>query len=296
MLNLYKTLNKTSPRFSRTFATGLIQRESIQQYKNESVKLIAIPINTKKTFVYFKHSDHLTNKKSKLIKWEQTIVQKCKNVWAKMEKSPKRINMKTVSLVNQYMNRIPWQENSLLSIPGENYIMKRIAQEEPNTLKTMTAKQYKRIDPPPKLVPISIYSPNNLKSNKLMTQLTELSQWGLKYHLREVYKCILLLPLTVPIILVPIVPNVPGFYLTYRIYCNMKAYLGAKHLHRIIKDDMCTFKQNDEYDKIISEGALTSDKIDQITELFGINEINSTLKRSLLQESKTKTTTTSSYN
>lgn len=295
MINLYKSSLKPAVRLYRPFTTSLIKRNSLQQCNNESVKLIAIPINSNKTYVYFKHSEQLSNRKSKLIRWEQTAVNKCKQFWNKMEKSPKPINIKIVSLVHQYMNRIPWQEDSLLSIPGEHYIMKRIEHEASSSsssskmegvIKTMTAKQYMQTSPPPKLVPVSIYHPDSLSSDKLTSQLNELSRLGLKYHIKEIYKCLLVLPLTLPLVLVPIVPNIPGFYLSYRIYCNLKAYLGAKHLQKMLADDVMTFKQIKEYNDIISDDSkLTVEKIGQITNLFDINEINSTLKRSLSQES-----------
>lgn len=290
MLNVYKSSVRSSLRLHRPFTTSLVKRNSLQQYNNEPVKLIAIPITSNKTYVHFKHSDQISNKKSKLIRWEQTVVKKCKHFWSKMEKSPKPINIKIVSLVRQYMNRIPWQEDSLLSIPGEHYIMKRIQQEASSKMegvvKTMTAKQYMQTSPPPKLVPVSIYHPDTLSSEKLTSQLNELSRLGLKYHIKEIYKCLLILPFTLPLALVPIVPNIPGFYLSYRIYCNLKAYMGAKHLQKMLKDDMITFKQIKEYNDIISgNNQLTVQTIGEVTSLFDINEINATLKRSLLQES-----------
>lgn len=268
---------------------------SLQQYTNEPVKLIAIPITKNKTYIYFKHLDHFTNKKSKLIQLEQNVVAKCSAVWEKMKKSPQRINIKIVTFINKYMNQIPWQEKSLRSIPGEHYIMKRIKVGKPYGLKAgqavkmITARQYKKANPQPEVIPIAVYYPTDItKKSRLLSQLNELSRWGLKYHLKEIYKCLILLPLTIPLALIPIVPNIPGFYLIYRIYCNMKAYLGARHLQQILKDNLLEFKELQEYNGIFSDSPdLTKAKIDQITRLLNVDEINSHLKNSLLQESET---------
>lgn len=40
---------------------------------------------------------------------------------------------------------------------------------------------------------------------------------------------LLLLPLTLPLAILPIMPNVPGFYLMYRAWCSYQALEGAKH-------------------------------------------------------------------
>jgi hypothetical protein len=38
------------------------------------------------------------------------------------------------------------------------------------------------------------------------------------------------MPIVVPFALVPVIPNLPFFYLAYRAFCHWKALLGAKHL------------------------------------------------------------------
>lgn len=43
------------------------------------------------------------------------------------------------------------------------------------------------------------------------------------------------MPLTIPVALVPLVPNVPGFYLLYRVYCHMKVMASVKHFVVLMK-------------------------------------------------------------
>ena len=102
-------------------------------------------------------------------------------------------------------------------------------------MKMITARQNKKTDPQPKLIPRSVYSPTKIiEKSKLLSPFNELSRWGLQYHLKEIYKCLILLPLMIPLALIPIFPNISGFYLAYRIYCNMKTYLGARRLQQIL--------------------------------------------------------------
>ncbi|KAK5963962.1 Mrx19p PWA37_004302 [Arxiozyma heterogenica] len=295
MFNVHKNLQNSIISIIRPLATTANKLNSLQPYKNEPVKLIAIPITKNKTYIYFKHLDHFINRRSKLIQLEQNVVAKCSTLWEKMKKSPKRINTKIVTFINQYMNQIPWQEESLRSIPGEHYIMKRIKVGKSGELKArpiikmVTTRQYKKANPLPEAIPIAVYYPTKIiEKSRLILQLNELSKWGLRYHLKEIYKCLILLPLTIPLALIPIVPNIPGFYLLYRIYCNIKAYLGAKHLQQILKDDLLDFRELQDYNMIFSVSpTLTETKINQITRLLEVDEINSHLKKSLLQEEKT---------
>lgn len=295
MFSIHKTLRNSIISKAQSLTTTSNKINTLQLYKNEPVKLIAIPITKNKTYIYFKHLDHFTNKRSKLIQLEQKVVVKCSALWEKMKKSPQRINIKTVTFINKYMNHIPWQEDSLRSIPGEHYIMKRVKVGKSYELgtgqivKMITAKQYKKANPLPEVIPIAVYYPAHIiEKSRLLSQLNELSRWGLKYHLKEIYKCLILLPLTIPLALIPIVPNIPGFYLTYRVYCNMKAYLGAKHLQQILKDDLLDFKDLKEFNEIFPDSPdLSETKIDQIIRLLDVGEISSHLKKSLLQESGT---------
>lgn len=280
---------------SQPFTTIPTKLKPLSNYKEEAIKLIAIPINSNQTYIHFKHVDKLTNNRSKLISWERRFVNKCSQYWDKINKSPKPVNKRISSIINRYLNQIPWQETSFLSIPGEHYIMKRIYSHDmkdkldqgESSVKIITAKEYKRIYPQPKLVPISLYFPKKLITNDILKgQLDQMVERGLKFHKWETWKCLILLPLTLPIIMVPIIPNVPGFYLSYRVYCNLKAYLGAKHLGKILHNGSLEFKDLGDCNHVFDDGGnLTPHKIDQITSQLDIPEIKSALKKAVFQES-----------
>ena len=70
------------------------------------------------------------------------------------------------------------------------------------------------------------------------------------------------IPISLPFALVPIVPNVPGFYIAYRLYCNVKALLGVKHLDYLLEDcthiaTLCTCKYSSEEKRLFNQPSMT---------------------------------------
>ncbi|CCH58385.1 hypothetical protein TBLA_0A05920 [Henningerozyma blattae CBS 6284] len=211
---------------------------SVEEYLKDPVKIIVLPITRDKSFVYFKHTEEVKNKQSRIIKYENWLNVKAGNYWLKLNNSPKSYNKKIVRWVNFFLDKIPWQEHSLRSIPRENYILKRIKYNTGQE-KLMTNNKYiqESLKNSMKVTPINIYYPNELmNANQVKEQLNRLIVRGTKYHLRYIFYCILGIQFTLPIVLVPIVPNIPGFYLAYRAYCNFQAYLGAKHIGTLLND------------------------------------------------------------
>lgn len=269
-------------------------------YLNESIKLFAIPINKDKNFIYLKHDDTLLNKTSKLIKSEKWTIEKSSKLWSKLNNSPNKLNKKIVALVKSYLNHIPWQENSLMTIPGEHYIAKRIKKKTINTnevkdmgnFDTILSKtEFDKLEIKPTLEPINVYYMSNLLTlQDIKIQLNQLSQWGIKYHFKECIKCVIGLPFTIPLILIPIVPNVPGFYLLYRAYCNIKAYIGAKHLQKLIDDDLLRYTSIDDnlilMNKLQDLNEINSKHINDIVNKLNVVELEPVLQRALKQEKR----------
>ena len=46
-----------------------------------------------------------------------------------------------------------------------------------------------------------------------------------------------LLPFTAPFALIPIIPNIPGFYVSYRVWSNWKAEKGARILDNLVEQN-----------------------------------------------------------
>lgn len=112
------------------------------------------------------------------------------------------------------------------------------------------------------LKPIPLYYPKSVISSLEVSKFLEsIQDRYYKLHVKAMIYCLIGLPLTVPFILLPVVPNIPGFYLCYRIYCHVKVLSGLKHLGYLTNDKLPSFA-----DKQTVEGHL---------EYFNVEELNS---------------------
>ena len=307
--------------------------ESFDAFLNDPVKLIVIPITKDKIFLYYKHSDILLNSDSKIVKYETKLSQKAAQIWNKLETSPRSYNKLLVKWVNKFLNQVTWEEHSLASIPSENFVLKRI--NENTKIKDffpdksrISLEEYMRYsqmektkivdDPEHKYAlaksvePVKLYYPDSVLSPPgILSKINKLSKFGIAYHKKQMLYCVLALPLTFPLILIPLLPNVPGFYITYRFYCHLKAYLGAKHLKALCNNEHGSWLQfaklqpysdlfaaregtveknhletKDNNKTGVSFDLLTESQVDGVTELLKIPEIKRNLIKAIKQEDK----------
>ncbi|SCU99156.1 LAFA_0G22320g1_1 [Lachancea sp. 'fantastica'] len=282
---------------SRSFSS-VQNGPSVQQYLKDPVKLIAIPITTHKVFVYHKHTSDILNVTSKVVKYETKLTNRVSQAWVKLEKSPRKLNRKIVEKINVLLDKTAWTEDSLNSVPSENYLMKRVWENEKERLLTFE-EWFKNADKL-KLRPIHLYYPGSVCSEtQTRQQLQTLWKQGLEYHKKFTWLSILGIPLTLPLVLVPVVPNVPGFYLLYRAYRNFKAYNGAKRLRSLMKHegDSLVYTNLPQYSEILRAGLSSSERdqadervlldekmLDRILDTLEIHEIRSSVRKALQQE------------
>lgn len=275
---------------------------TIKEYINNPVKLLVIPITNRKSYFYFKYSNELLNNDSRLIRYETKLANKAAKIWQNMQESDKSYNKKIVAWITKLLDRIPWTESSLQTIPSESYILKRI---ESGSKTNVTFHEYERAKNDSSVVsmkpkPICVYFPKSiLNESTINKQLKELADAGQQYHKKYAALCAVGIPITFPLILVPVVPNVPGFYLAYRLYCNAKAYFGAKHLESLIKSEDQTLEMRNlvQYSDIL-QGAnsmqarnereevvlLRESDLDRILDSLEIHEISTDLRKAIRQE------------
>ncbi|SCU91970.1 LADA_0F13344g1_1 [Lachancea dasiensis] len=279
---------------SGSVANQSILGASVQHYVTDPVKLIAIPITTHKLFVYHKHMPRVLNVGSRLVKYEARALQKAAKIWAKLEKSQGKLNQKVVGFVNLMLDKTPWTEDSLNTIPSENYIMKRVKENEDERL--LTLEEWLKDASTLNVRPIHLYYPESVCSpDTVRQQLQSLWMQGLQYHKKQTWLSLLGIPLTLPLVLVPVVPNVPGFYLLYRAYRNFKAYCGAKHLKSLVehKSHKLLYTNLPQYSDLLAQrstgGAaerlvLTENDLERVLDTLEIHEMRSSLRKALQQE------------
>lgn len=118
-----------------------------------------------------------------------------------------------------------------------------------------TPHDYNSISPEDHILdPVVIVYPSKIISEQQsLAELSKLASYGVKTHFTYMMICLIGAPLTLPVALLPVIPNIPGFYLAYRAWCNWKAYDGAKHLSYLTKNsNQLKFEPSDELNALYS--------------------------------------------
>ncbi|AAS52024.1 ADR104Cp [Eremothecium gossypii ATCC 10895] len=246
------TIKKVVTAYSR-----MAEPRRTQEYLADPLKIVAVPVTTQRCFFYFKHTDDYLDRGSRLVRAEQRVTRKVARTWAKMESSRNVVTVRVVGWVNVLLAQVPWRERSLASFPSESYILKRVhLQGKEETEKRLTLREAQACEAGVAAAPIVVYFPRSVISESVLNdELVRLLREGKQTHMRYLIYCLLALPLTIPIALVPLVPNIPGFYLAYRAYCNFKAYSGARHLESMMQGDMqpLRFADLQEYSALMAD-------------------------------------------
>lgn len=279
---------------------GKLLRVSTKEYLLEPVKLIIVPITTHRIYLYHKHHENMLNKSSIAVRFESWLSRKSESMWNKMAQSPRPTNQKIISMVKQLLDKTPWMENSLKTFPGENRLVKRVVNRDDKGKgqgKNLIVKHYMENKGGLQTKPIHVYYPSDVISpEQLSSSLKFLYTNGLSYHWKQTFWSLFGLPLTFPIVLVPILPNIPGFYLIYRAYCNYKAYMGARHLEMLHKNAKLQLRDVQGYSEIFGNGKkfgsgkerllMDTDLMARILNLLEIHEVEPDLRKAIRQEKK----------
>lgn len=57
-------------------------------------------------------------------------------------------------------------------------------------------------------------------------------------HRKRLIYCIVGMPISAPVALIPVVPNIPFFYLVYRAWSHWRAIAGGKHVQFLLKNNL----------------------------------------------------------
>ncbi|KAI5299171.1 hypothetical protein KEM55_002492 [Ascosphaera atra] len=75
-----------------------------------------------------------------------------------------------------------------------------------------------------------LYPKNVIPSTRVLPELSRLATERQQLHRSRMWWSIAMTPLTIPIAIIPLIPNIPFFYLAYRAWSHWRALEGSKHL------------------------------------------------------------------
>ncbi|KAF9884129.1 hypothetical protein FE257_002250 [Aspergillus nanangensis] len=180
------------------------------------MRLFIIPISTRRALIY---SRPLRKDVPKQLSWTDKITNKAAETWAKWEEADKGWKKNLVSWGNRVQQRIPYQEWGLKSIPSLN-AQRRLDESHGS----------KKID--------VLFPGNAINADKLESILRTMATERQDLHRKRMMWSFIAAPFTAPVALIPVIPNIPFFYLVYRGWSHWRALNGSKHLEFLVKNDL----------------------------------------------------------
>ncbi|OJI97237.1 hypothetical protein ASPVEDRAFT_36648 [Aspergillus versicolor CBS 583.65] len=181
-----------------------------------TLRLFVVPISTRRALIYARLLRKDVSKERSIL---DRITDKAAQTWAKWEEADKGWKTHIVSWGNRVQQRIPYEEWGLKSIPS--------------------LSSQRRIDESHEKTRVDVLFPGNaIKEEKLIPMLHQLSKERQELHRRRMWWSFIAAPLTAPVALIPIIPNIPFFYLAYRGWSHWRALNGSKHLQFLVEKNL----------------------------------------------------------
>ncbi|KHN98044.1 uncharacterized protein MAM_03805 [Metarhizium album ARSEF 1941] len=186
------------------------------------MRIFLLPLSTRRTFLYAQRL-HATspssppNKTSLLDRGAALAARK----WAEWEKKPSGWQRRTVDYGNHAFRRIPYEEWGLKSVPP---LSTRRQQDEVQGGETVQL----------------VFPGSVLREEHVLEAAARLAGERDGLHRRRLAWCLVGMPMTLPFALVPIVPNLPFFYLAYRAWSHWRAVAGGRHVRWLVEQKLLT--------------------------------------------------------
>lgn len=225
---------------------GKVNHQDLQKEKQQpildpdSLYIVSVPITTHRSYIFCNHKLTFLDSSQKIplyVRAEAKLTGLARKGWDKLRASNVTINKKVVVLVNRLLNTIPYDESCLQSFPAKLVMVREINEEHfkesPKTL--ITGKMDEKNVSVDQLKPIPVYHPRFQEALAICSQMHLFRNQFSLYHRKWAFWCGIGIPFTLPLALIPVMPNVPGFYLAYRFYCHIKALMGVKNMSYLLE-------------------------------------------------------------
>ncbi|KAL1651668.1 hypothetical protein SLS61_005330 [Didymella pomorum] len=180
------------------------------------MRLFLLPISTRRSLIY---AERLHEKAPKDRSILDKVTLKANETWAAWEKDEKAVGnwkKKVTFYGNQALKRIPYEEWGLKTLPA-------LTDRRKKEIVDGTAKHE------------LLFPGRYLKQERVTEILTKLAQERQGMHRSKLMWSVIIMPFTAPFMLVPVIPNLPFFYVLYRAWSHWKALTGSKYLEFLLK-------------------------------------------------------------
>ncbi|KAJ5161602.1 hypothetical protein N7492_006994 [Penicillium capsulatum] len=180
------------------------------------MRLFLIPISTRRALIYARPLQKDVSKELSLL---DRATSKAAATWASWEEAEAGWKKRLVTWGNGMQQRIPFEEWGLKSIPSLN-AQRRIDENHENTK-------------------INVLFPGNaVRLDKIPGILHTIATERQEFHRKKMLWSFGLAPFTAPLGLIPVIPNIPFFYLAYRGWSHWRALNGSRHLEFLVDKNL----------------------------------------------------------
>ncbi|KOS45397.1 hypothetical protein ACN38_g3637 [Penicillium nordicum] len=180
------------------------------------MRLFLIPISTKRALIYARP---LNKDLAKELSYLDRITTKAAETWAKWEEADKGWKMHLVRWGNRVQQRIPYEEWALKSIPS--------------------FKTQLRINGDHGKSKVNVLFPGNaVRLERIQQVVRTIATERQEIHRKRMMWSLIAAPITAPFGLIPVVPNIPFFYLAYRGWSHWRALNGSRHLEFLVEKNL----------------------------------------------------------
>lgn len=180
------------------------------------MRVYLLPLSTRRTLLYCQKLKALESQKQT---WGDWVQAKAARTWSEWEQKDGGWQKKVVSYGNHALRRIPYEEWGLKSVPPLSQRRREV--ELGNSEKVDV-----------------VYPKTLMPADKVSKVLQTLATEREALHRKRLVWCFVAMPFTIPVGILPLVPNLPFFYLCYRAWSHWRAIAGGKHLQFLLKHQL----------------------------------------------------------
>ncbi|KAF2151816.1 hypothetical protein K461DRAFT_279335 [Myriangium duriaei CBS 260.36] len=194
------------------------------------MRIFLLPVSTRRTLLYCSKSSTTIAGKPSI---QDRIVTKANTTWTEWESATSGWKKTLTTYGNKAFSRIPFEEWGLKTLPALH------ADTQSRAAKTEV-----------------LFPPSFLPAGEVRPTLRRLALDRQALHRKRMWASIGGLPLALPFGLIPILPNVPFFYLAFRAWSHYKALYGARYLAFLLEKDLLVERGSRDLDGLYARGLL----------------------------------------
>lgn len=176
------------------------------------MRIFLLPISTRRSLLY---CERIPRDPAAPKSYVDRITSKANEIWASWERKDSGWQKQIVVYGNKVLRRIPFEEWGLKTLPPLTDKRKQLWQDGKSKVQVLFPALF-------------------LQEKRVPPILRQLATERQSLHRRKMWWSIVAMPITAPFALIPIIPNIPFFYLAFRAYSHWKALSGSKHLEFLL--------------------------------------------------------------